>query len=431
MRTSLPKLVLTATLALNVVLAVVLARRDQSPGSRIIERPLRTSPPGKQLDAGAGLIPAASSTGPGSLWEALESNDPRELVSNLRAVGCPEQTVQEIITLRLSRAAHRELLAFQDRHFASWKYWESQDPNYSIDRQRFLSQLKAQRDTALERLFGEDPKKLVRQLARFPDDDRRGFLPPDKKKALEELERRYGLLEGELKHGRGVYFKTADGDPSVERELEQLKQSRRAEIERLLTPEELLELDLRESPAADYVRRNSPEPKSEEEYRRMVKAVLDSRLVQKSESEELTERWAPADLEELKERRRQEAERMKMLQETMADVVGPERIQELERERFDEDWGKGRERFRSELMTLGEGLDIDSAQFDLLLEEFKPILYEMQMSTRGNIPEPERDKIERGAKAKVEEASLRVLGEKGQAFIQRWNSKMEEARQKR
>src|SRR2546421_7647285 len=46
----------------------------------------------------ASVLPTADESQ--ALWKSIESRDPQKLISNLRDIGCPEQTIRDLMTFR-------------------------------------------------------------------------------------------------------------------------------------------------------------------------------------------------------------------------------------------------------------------------------------------------------------------------------------------
>ncbi|MCW5555976.1 MAG: phage tail assembly protein [Verrucomicrobiae bacterium] len=137
----------------------------------------------------------------------------------------------------------------------------------------------------LEEIFGKPANRLVFDVLGQPGRSAVGreYLPADKRQPLRELEGRYAQLSAE------TIFPV--GDPLDEEDraaLEDLQRRKRSEIEYLLTPQELEELDLRESTAARYVRTRLPEAQTEAEFRAMVLAAREAgvqeRIMTRTES---------------------------------------------------------------------------------------------------------------------------------------------------
>jgi hypothetical protein len=140
------------------------------------------------------------------------------------------------------------------------------------------------------------------------------------------------------------------------------------------------------------------------------------------------ERYALRELKDMEDYSRREAEREKVLQERIQSVVGEERIADLQRQTFERQWEEGRDRFRSELDSMAEGLNIDSATMERMLDQLKPVLVEIGMKSSGPLTAEERQQTDREAKALVDQRILEVLGPAGPPFIERWNAKLEPKR---
>jgi hypothetical protein len=201
--------------------------------------------------------------------------DYRQFIANLRAAGCPEQTIRDIILVRVSRAFQRRLLDFEEEQCRALNYWQGRDSSRpSNARTRLVEQLRRERDQIAQELFGGPFRKLTAALSLGGADpeEPRSFLPPEKRGKLQELEELYRDLADQVRHPpNSTYPVIVDEDQIVQ--LRALHQQKQAELAQLLTPKELEDLALRESPAAKYVRQHLPEAGNEEEFRSMVKVA--------------------------------------------------------------------------------------------------------------------------------------------------------------
>src|SRR4026207_1818322 len=98
------KFVLAFSLILNLALAMVAGRHWQRP-SRVLPETVATSPNTKVW---AEPLPAASLIEPAPItnrfhWRMIESTNYEEFVRNLRAVGCPEKTVRDIMVAEVRK----------------------------------------------------------------------------------------------------------------------------------------------------------------------------------------------------------------------------------------------------------------------------------------------------------------------------------------
>jgi hypothetical protein len=201
-------------------------------------------------------------------WRTVESENYRDYVANLRAIGCPEQTVRDIIVADVNAlfTARRQTLLTPEPSVEFWKADVSPvfrpAPGEQL-RAQFdaLRQLAAEKRRVLHELLGIDvPERsdevLSAQLL--------GFLSTDKRLQVEALERRYS-------HRLMQRASTESGAEQLGN-YKKLQMEKRDELKSLLTPEEFEEYELRFSAAAVNlrVRLAALEP-SESEFRELVK----------------------------------------------------------------------------------------------------------------------------------------------------------------
>src|SRR5580704_11898918 len=120
-------------------------------------------------------------------WSQLESADYREYIANLRAVGCPERTVKDIILTDVMRlyAQRRGQYFHNGRPF---NYWETNDKRklkqpQIEERDRQLAAIDKDLPAVLRELLGIN---YERELNKYfvdadQDDDRLAFLSEDKR----------------------------------------------------------------------------------------------------------------------------------------------------------------------------------------------------------------------------------------------------------
>jgi len=205
-------------------------------------------------------------------WRAIESTNYVEYVQNLRAFGCPEETIRDIIITDVAKlyARHRAELR---RQLQPYRFWEPTDPvggrPGSADFQRHRRELDRQQRQLIRELLDVD---LRAEMARYTNDgdypDRDfSFLPEDKQARVLSLSEQYDELEQDVySRARGLLV-----DADLE-ELKQIQRQRRAELASVLTAEELEEYELRRSDTADNLRGSlgAFQP-SEEEFRKIFR----------------------------------------------------------------------------------------------------------------------------------------------------------------
>jgi hypothetical protein len=263
------KLLLAASLILNVLLFGAAIRRGTHGKPAQFARALRTqtaNQSGALFQRSGGRAPVASV--PGTPWQAVESRDPAQFIANLRAIGCPEQTIRDILVTRVSREFQARLQGAYDAAARAQPWWRGS--SYSLELSQLRPTLRRERDDLIEQLFGEPANRLISQILATPGGSAIGreFLSADRRQPLREIEARYARLMAETTMPVGEPL-----DDEERAALAELNHRKRAEIEALLTPQELEELDLRESATARYVLSKLPGAQSEADFRLMFQAA--------------------------------------------------------------------------------------------------------------------------------------------------------------
>jgi hypothetical protein len=190
-------------------------------------------------------------------WSQLESTDYRQYIANLRAIGCPESTIKDIILTDVMRlyAQRRGQFYHNGRAF---NYWETNDKRklkqaQIEERDRQLAAIDKELPAVLRELLGVN---YERELNKYfvdadEDDSRLAFLSEDKRVQVLSLRdqfegKREGILDG-----------AQDGKLAAS-EIEQLRQIDQLQDEALaqvLGPQEVELYELSTSPTADRLRR--------------------------------------------------------------------------------------------------------------------------------------------------------------------------------
>lgn len=278
---------LLGSLALNAVLAY----RLWSPA----ERP---AAPAAAAQAPKAATPAVSA----ETWRRLSTADPRTVHERLLAAGFPPEVARAIVAAQLQRdlEARRETLLAGQGNVAYWK-----DPAQNADLQAELRKLNREgRNRVREILGADEPTGLAAAL-----DGQVSFLPPAKAEQVREL--LLGFIDRSF---------DATGDRGKQRAIEE---ERRAALRQLLTPEELIEYDLRNSNTSHRLRNEliAFRP-TEEEFRKIhaLRQPLDERQAMESGVITLNSDTGRQRLEE----ERRVAEQIKA-------ALGPERAAAYER----------------------------------------------------------------------------------------------------
>lgn len=377
---------------------------------------------------GARIAPVRPGDGaPATPWAGIESDDLRQLMANLRAIGCPEPTIRDIVVFRVCRSYRARLLAAEAAADQSWDYTRNQGHAEWSERNARRRDLRDEMDAELDALLGRSfgSHGVGATMLGFADPQATDFLPIAKRKALRELESRYRRLSDGLTTDRSLGLLDAEGAAR----LVELRRQQQAELTQLLSPEEAEEYLYRESPAAQYVRRRLPSAKSEAEFRRIVKVAAELGM-DPDAGNDFASRFGqePAD----PELARAEAGREAAFQQRLEEVLGKERRAEQETEREAEaerarlqEQQRHEEQERARFVELAGTMGVEPAAAERFLERLKelqptlePRLAELEQSLPGT-PDEKRQQMEAVLRAELEQQATDILGDKGREFIEK------------
>ena len=253
-----PRGIIWLSVALNVALAAAIflpAKKTPAPDQ---------TPTASQTVAGTDTPPGPV-TGNSALaglpfrWSQIASKDLEKYRDNLRAIGCPEPTMREIIRAVINErfgSRRRSILAsFQNR------YWDMVLHRELIARQKFprtewgqaLASLAEERQQLIADVLGRDGMitEAERQARRAELEQQHSWLSPEKRGQLIELEEKH---QQQLVDWAETLGTRLNGIPTQEDEdrLQKWQQDFDDAEKKLLTPDELAELQLRESDVADW-----------------------------------------------------------------------------------------------------------------------------------------------------------------------------------
>ncbi len=191
-------------------------------------------------------------------WTQVESDDYRAYIARLRAIGCPEQTIRDLVIADIDKLFAPRLYALHPAA-RELRYWQADDKELESgadfrERERQQREIDFQKRELVRQLLGVD---LVSEHAKVRGAEdfsgrRLGFLPDDKRTQVRMLVEQYNSEEVALRQ------KTwEDGEALTDEDqaqLKQLQQQREAAIAQALTPAELEQYQLAMSPLAYKVR---------------------------------------------------------------------------------------------------------------------------------------------------------------------------------
>jgi hypothetical protein len=195
-------------------------------------------------------------------WESVEADDYQVYIANLRAIGCPEETIQDIVVadvFKLFEEKKWKLRAARPKI----EYWKTSDsPASYLLNYRVLSEALQSRvfeaDRKLTQPIDAERDSLLRSLGINPNAQKLPSSAIDPRVLLldfisESKRREIAALYTQLqREWDGVRGDIAQGDFAYKHDAHQQESDRR--IKELLTPEESLQYDLRISMTADSLR---------------------------------------------------------------------------------------------------------------------------------------------------------------------------------
>ena len=362
---------------------------------------------------------APKNKGPLRPWDEIESPDHARLVANLRAVGCPEQTIKDIVVMRVARNFQGRLLSdFYDQSTET-RYWRPDPPMREVKYNQSRVQLRAEQDAIVLALFGQSNMEFISAMLGWPErNERLSYLSPGKRQQFNEIEGYYRIKSDEIRFGTNGYANSYE-DKTQQAELKNLEKEKRAEIARTLTTIELEELDMRESKSAHYVLDNLPAAKTEAEFRRMVKAVQDSGMADTQDGQLADGTVLDA------------AARKAAIEAHVKEALGEQRAAEQKQEEEarqaavkQEQEKQAEEQFRSELVKTATEVGVseaDANRFFARVQQLKPEFEKLSdaMDKDPNLSAEDKKKMEDTMKSQVEGIGVELMGEKGRDVVKK------------
>lgn len=209
---------------------------------------VRNPEPAMAANAAAKPMPSAKPT-----WAQLFSAaDLKGSVQRLRAVGCPEETIQDLVLAEVTRR-------YAEKSQAIWrlpeadKYWLAPDRDamlFGSERSKQFAAMEKERVALLTELFGFDPQKRQREESGIFDYRERqvSFLPAEKREVVQRYLDEYSAKENEhQRRNRGLH------DAQERAERKELQEEKKRGLAAFLSPEEVRQWELRSSQMASQL----------------------------------------------------------------------------------------------------------------------------------------------------------------------------------
>ena len=193
-------------------------------------------------------VPAGPATA--AQWQQIRATDYAAYVRNLRALGCPEASIIDLVVGEVTAQFTERLRAQAPQ--GPYRFWESASPASAAERARLRQlqmSLEQERRELLVQLLGPGALRAMAKYRPWNDADPQleqlAFLPEGKRAQLLAIDQKF--IEPAAEEV-ALMSEAALQRVAAERERQ------RAEIAALLSPQELEELDLRKSETAQRLR---------------------------------------------------------------------------------------------------------------------------------------------------------------------------------
>jgi hypothetical protein len=174
------------------------------------------------------------SSEPPTPYAAVYSPRPADFAANLRRVGCPEETVKDILFAEISRRyrAQEKLLRPKPADHVPFMWSPKTSEAKLIERRQQAAAIAREKADALRAALGYEVNVSMPLYAMTTGDQRfekeLEQIPPKKRQAAHAANEQYWLMIEQLRNRTQGFWEPADVE-----ELNQLKRQRREELDRL------------------------------------------------------------------------------------------------------------------------------------------------------------------------------------------------------
>jgi RNA polymerase sigma factor (sigma-70 family) len=271
--TTLQKTLITTAIALAVGAGIYETRQASTLRSQVQALQQRQEPLAEQIQQlqnerdssnskAATLRPADASRIAPFDWRQVESADYKQYIANLRAIGCPEKTIKNIIVADVNDLFSSRMASVTQTN--QYQYWKKEPVSRSEEQRKQLRDLYTQKQDLLKVLGVDTPD--------FTD-----LLGEAYRDGMEERDLQLAFLPAfKWQQTKEALFQQAQQEVAEDNSVERsgaIEQQTQARIQALLTPEEFKEYELRCSTDALNLRGVlDPLALTEQEFR----AIFDS-----------------------------------------------------------------------------------------------------------------------------------------------------------
>ena len=338
-------------------------------------------------------------------WSQIEAEDYQTYIENLRSIGCPEETIRDLVKRDLDQHYDQLKANVLNKDPTRNDYWKTGHPNTlsqpNKNTRSELAQLDRDKSAVLKDLFGAEglaginrSSPYARAQSKLKTGYAMDFIPDETLAELNSMEQDFGSK---------LLRKMASGasDDQDRNDIKMLREARENQIASLLTPEQKFEYDLRKSPTAANLRLQldgfNP---SEEEFRNIFQ------IQKEFEGDYGVVQGATISQSEVQERRSAEQN----LKNDIKSVLGKDRFQDyLQQTDYD---------YKSiDKISQRQGLaDNVSAQVYQMKSEAEELARGVRLN--ANIPIEERQQQLQQIYNETSRSIESIMGQQGAASIQ-------------
>lgn len=205
-------------------------------------------------------------------WQQVESRDYKAYVANLRSIGCPEETIRDIIVADVNKLYSQKHRAIYPEESSAYEYWKKDPSLRSVtaeeaEKQKAARALQKEKRELLKELLGMDPLKARNAELGYVDYYERmyGFLSAEKQQQVRDIQEK---IDEKLQ----PLYRMRMRDAEDEMAIRQLQKEKLTAVAGILSPQEFEEYELRMSQTASQMRYDlegfNPTP---EEFRQIYK----------------------------------------------------------------------------------------------------------------------------------------------------------------
>jgi len=368
------KWLLVGSAALNAILAAILLfpkKQHETPAPDATAQPEAVAPA-----PAATKVVTVSAASKDFHWSQLESSDFQQYMANLRAVGCPEETIRDLVVAEVNKLYGPKFAALMAQT-QQYEYWKPTSKKSRDALNKQLEALRGEKRELLKTLLGidSDPSEQWANVTadQLVEQGRFGFLSAEKQKQVREILARYEL--------------------NNEMDTRRARDQRRQELAQVLSPEELYQFELRDSNAADSVRgRFGQADLTEAEY----KKLFDLRTAYEDEVGAVADYNDP-------EKMRKRSEARKLLDEAYKTALGDDRMKEVNRQQ-DPGW-------RS-LTQVGQQFNLNGQTLDQAYQLQQAAGEQMgKLISDPNLPRDDRRRAMEAINTELQRSMAAVLGD--------------------